>query len=65
MSPPDAAIEKWSDEHIRLSVEQPPDGFWCSLTLLAKVPLSPDAIFGILVDPQNHRVFRSIKVRRP
>jgi hypothetical protein len=31
--------------------------------LVAKVELSPRQIFDILVDPDNERVFRSIKVR--
>ena len=36
--------------------------FFCTLTLKAMVPLSPDEIFDILVDPNNQRIFRGIKV---
>mmetsp|Transcript_12852 Transcript_12852/g.22933 ORF Transcript_12852/g.22933 Transcript_12852/m.22933 type:complete len:267 (-) Transcript_12852:378-1178(-) len=40
-----------------------PAGFLLKVELVAKVELSPRQIFDILVDPDNERVFRSIKGR--
>ena len=55
------SYEHHRDDNIILSVEQPPDGFWVSIRLLARVPLPPEEVFAILTDPNNHRYFRSIK----
>lgn len=61
---PGTTIEHHADDNITLTVEQPPDGFWVSLRLLARVPLPPDEVYDILTAPDNARYFRSIKAQR-
>lgn len=56
-------VEHWRDENITLTVEQPRDGFWNSISLWARVPLPPNEVYEILTDPHNHKYFRSIKAR--
>ena len=58
-----ATADHWSDDHISLTVEQPQNGFWTSITMLARVPLPPAEVFAILTDPNNRHIFRSVKVR--
>ena len=40
--------------------------FWhLQVSLRGKVDLPPDEVFDVLVDVNNHKVFKSIKARRP
>ncbi|KAI3912177.1 hypothetical protein MKW92_005364 [Papaver armeniacum] len=50
----------WVDEspEIRVSV---PKGSLCNLSVKVKVGLPPDAIYDIVTDPDNRRVFKNIK----
>lgn len=57
-------IEEFRDKHISLKVEQANDGFWMGVTLLARIPLPPEEVYSILISPDNHKVFRSIKAFR-
>lgn len=41
-----------------------PKGSLCNLNVKLKVGLPPDAIYNIVIDPDNRRVFKNIKVRR-
>jgi hypothetical protein len=59
-----ASVEEFRDKHISLKVEQASDGFWMGVTLLARIPLPPEEVYSILVSPENHKVFRSIKAFR-
>ncbi|KAG0489226.1 hypothetical protein HPP92_008041 [Vanilla planifolia] len=59
-------MQAWSDNSHW--VDQPPEimvtvpkGSLCNLTIKSKVGLPPDAVFNILVDPGNKRVFKNIK----
>jgi hypothetical protein len=52
------------DENILLTIEAPPQGFWCSIKLLARIPLPPEEVYGILTDPENYKIFRSVKEMR-
>jgi uncharacterized protein YndB with AHSA1/START domain len=58
------AIERHQDENITLTVEAPPQGFWCSIKLLARIPLPPEEVYAILTDPENYKIFRSVKAVR-
>lgn len=40
-----------------------PEGSLCQLNSIFKVGLPPEAVFDILSDPGNKRVFKNIKVR--
>lgn len=55
------SVEHFKDDRISIRVEQPPEGFWVSLTLVARIPLSPDEVFGLLTNPENSKIFRGIK----
>lgn len=33
------------------------------LSMVAKIPLPPEGVMGIMTDPENVRVFRNVKVR--
>lgn len=57
-------VHHHADDNITLTVEQPPDGFWVSLRLLARIPLPPDEVYEILTAPDNAKYFRSIKALR-
>ncbi|KAJ3709347.1 hypothetical protein LUZ61_013052 [Rhynchospora tenuis] len=50
----------WSDEppEIKVSV---PKGSLCNLNVKFKAGLPPDAIYDIIIDPENKRVFKNIK----
>ncbi|XP_020106304.1 uncharacterized protein LOC109722620 [Ananas comosus] len=50
----------WSDEppEIKVSV---PKGSLCNLNVRFKAGLPPDAIYNIVIDPENKRVFKNIK----
>ncbi len=37
-------------------------GSFCEIDVHFSVPLDPDGVYGILTDPNNHRVFKNIKV---
>jgi hypothetical protein len=39
-----------------------PEGSFCNLNLRFKVGLPPEAVYNIIVDPENKRVFKNIKV---
>lgn len=45
---------------LRVQIEQPKDGFFCTLNVVGKVPLPPKKVFDILTQEKGH-VFRSIK----
>ncbi|KAF6165281.1 hypothetical protein GIB67_042697 [Kingdonia uniflora] len=51
----------WVDQppEIKVSV---PKGSLCNLNVKVKVGLPPDAIYDIVIDPDNRRVFKNIKV---
>lgn len=59
--PEKSAVLNHQDENILLTVEAPPRGFFCSIKLLARIPLPPEEVYGILVDPENYKIFRSVK----
>ena len=40
-----------------------PEGSLCNLNLRFKAGLPPDAVYNIIIDPENKRVFKNIKVR--
>ncbi|CAM6117028.1 unnamed protein product [Calypogeia fissa] len=50
----------WEDEKARIEVTVP-DGALCELNSTFKVGLPPLAVFEILIDPGNRRVFKDIK----
>jgi len=52
---------QFSDDSLSVEIEQPKDGFFCSVKVLGKIPLPPKEVFDILTNPDNKRVFRSIK----
>jgi hypothetical protein len=56
--------EQIAESHFTLTVEQPQEGFWCSLRLFARVPMPPEEIYALLVSPKNHLVFRSLEPPR-
>ena len=39
-----------------------PKGSLCNLTVNVNVGLPPDAVYNIVIDPDNKRVFKNIKV---
>lgn len=39
-----------------------PEGSLCNLNLRFKAGLPPDAVYNIIIDPENKRVFKNIKV---
>jgi hypothetical protein len=39
-----------------------PEGSLCNLNLRFKTGLPPDAVYNIIIDPENKRVFKNIKV---
>ncbi|KAF5191658.1 putative OBP32pep [Thalictrum thalictroides] len=50
----------WVDESPQIKVSVP-KGSLCNLNVKVKVGLPPDAIFDIVIDPDNRRVFKNIK----
>jgi len=40
-----------------------PKGSLCNLKAEVNVGLPPDAVYNIVIDPDNRRVFKNIKVR--
>lgn len=52
---------QFSDETLTVEIEQPKEGFFCTVKVLGKVPLPPREVFDILTNPQNKSIFRSIK----
>ncbi|KAJ3683398.1 hypothetical protein LUZ60_013625 [Juncus effusus] len=50
----------WSDEHPEIKVTVP-EGSLCNLNVKFKAGLPPDAIYNIIIDPENKRVFKNIK----
>jgi len=44
-----------------LQVTVPEDSL-CNLNLRFKAGLPPDAVYNIIIDPENKRVFKNIKV---
>ncbi|KAF8399692.1 hypothetical protein HHK36_015562 [Tetracentron sinense] len=50
----------WADQppEIKVSV---PKGSLCNLNVKVKVGLPPDAVYNIVIDPDNRRVFKNIK----
>ncbi|WVZ59284.1 hypothetical protein U9M48_009448, partial [Paspalum notatum var. saurae] len=50
----------WTDEppEIKTTV---PEGSLCNLNLKFKAGLPPDAVYNIIIDPENKRVFKNIK----
>ncbi|KAK9834910.1 hypothetical protein WJX81_007994 [Elliptochloris bilobata] len=52
--------ESWNDKDTKVLVTQP-KGFMCHVSLRGKVDLPPDKVFDILVDGDNHKVFKAIK----
>lgn len=56
----EATTENWRDSDTHLVVQQP-EGYFCTLSMLARVPLPPSKVFQILTDPDNARIFQAIK----
>lgn len=51
-----------SSRDMHVTVEKPAAGCLCTLSMLAKVPLGPDELYELLVDPvQCMRIFKSLK----
>uniref|UniRef100_A0A0D9XCJ5 Rx N-terminal domain-containing protein n=1 Tax=Leersia perrieri TaxID=77586 RepID=A0A0D9XCJ5_9ORYZ len=50
----------WSDEPPEIKVTVP-QGSLCNLNLKFKAGLPPDAVYNIIIDPENKRVFKNIK----
>ncbi|TVU00843.1 hypothetical protein EJB05_53691 [Eragrostis curvula] len=50
----------WTDEPPEIKVTVP-DGSLCNLSLKFKAGLPPDAVYNIIIDPENKRVFKNIK----
>lgn len=50
----------WVDEPPKIKVSVP-KGSFCNLGVKFKVGLPPDAIYDIVIDPDNRRVFKNIK----
>lgn len=50
----------WTDEPPEIKVTVP-DGSLCNLNLRFKAGLPPDAVYNIIIDPENKRVFKNIK----
>ncbi|XP_039116535.1 uncharacterized protein LOC120251949 [Dioscorea cayenensis subsp. rotundata] len=50
----------WVDQPPEINVTVP-KGSLCDLNLRVKVGLPPDAVFNIIIDPENKRVFKNIK----
>ncbi|KAI3992008.1 hypothetical protein MKX01_014899 [Papaver californicum] len=50
----------WVDESPEIQVSVP-KGSFCNLSVKVKVGLPPDAIYDIVTDPDNRRVFKNIK----
>jgi len=42
--PQQSSVERWTGDGISITVEQPPQGFWNSISLWAKVPLPPEEV---------------------
>lgn len=51
----------FSDDSLSVEIEQPKDGFFCSVKVLGKIPMPPKEVFDVLTNPDNKNVFRSIK----
>lgn len=50
----------WVDQPPELKVSVP-EGSLCNLNVKCQVGLPPDAVFDIVIDPENKRVFKNIK----
>ncbi|XP_062194668.1 uncharacterized protein LOC133897852 [Phragmites australis] len=50
----------WTDEPPEIKVTVP-EGSLCNLNLRFKAGLPPDAVYNIIIDPENKRVFKNIK----
>ncbi|VAI17461.1 unnamed protein product [Triticum turgidum subsp. durum] len=52
----------WTDQPPEIKVTVP-QGSLCNLNLRFQAGLPPDAVYNIIIDPENKRVFKNIKVR--
>ncbi|KAG9449825.1 hypothetical protein H6P81_009790 [Aristolochia fimbriata] len=50
----------WIDQPPEIKVTVP-EGSLCSLNVRFKIGLPPDAVYNIVIDPENKRVFKNIK----
>ncbi|KQJ89856.1 hypothetical protein BRADI_4g28170v3 [Brachypodium distachyon] len=50
----------WTDQPPEIKVTVP-QGSLCNLNLRFKAGLPPDAVYNIIIDPENRRVFKNIK----
>lgn len=50
----------WADQHAEIKVSVP-KGSLCNLKVNVNVGLPPDAVFNIVIDPDNKKVFKNIK----
>ncbi|XP_024023876.1 uncharacterized protein LOC21410369 [Morus notabilis] len=50
----------WADQHSEIKVSVP-KGSLCNLKVNVNVGLPPDAVFNIVIDPDNKKVFKNIK----
>ncbi|CAD6219672.1 unnamed protein product [Miscanthus lutarioriparius] len=50
----------WTDEPPEIKVTVP-EGSLCNINLRFKAGLPPDAVYNIIIDPENKRVFKNIK----
>eukprot|EP01026_Neomeris_dumetosa_P006144 TRINITY_DN11930_c1_g1_i2.p1 TRINITY_DN11930_c1_g1~~TRINITY_DN11930_c1_g1_i2.p1 ORF type:complete len:307 (-),score=22.67 TRINITY_DN11930_c1_g1_i2:212-997(-) len=53
-------VENFSSQDMKISCTQP-EGFFVKVAMKAKVNLSPHRIYDILVDPDNHKIFKTIQ----
>ncbi|XP_024318964.1 uncharacterized protein LOC100824540 isoform X2 [Brachypodium distachyon] len=51
----------WTDQPPEIKVTVP-QGSLCNLNLRFKAGLPPDAVYNIIIDPENRRVFKNIKL---
>jgi hypothetical protein len=54
--------ENWSSENEKVIVTAT-EGYLCHIEVKAKLPIDPDGLFALLIDPDNARFFRSIEVK--
>ncbi|VAI17458.1 unnamed protein product [Triticum turgidum subsp. durum] len=52
----------WTDQPPEIKVTVP-QGSLCNLNLRFQAGLPPDAVYNIIIDPENKRVFKNIKVK--
>jgi hypothetical protein len=58
----DTSTFSHSDRNMHVTVEKPEEGCMCTLSMVARVPLAPDRLYELLIDPKEcMRIFKSLK----